>query len=200
MREIDVKGKQYSQTRYAIDCLAWATNRRGHNRWASDDVATSVYNYLVQNHVDMATVDFRGRPGVLVNSHHIQNAMERLVKAGLAKVKYTPGRYKRVAEFEFAADVILTGHDVNKRDPIDRLKESATRDAEISKGVGKIVTALTGPPPKLDIVLPMPEIPLKPYRHDEVTDLLSQWQKADADAHADYIDTLITTLKVLLGG
>lgn len=188
MREIQLEGKVYAHTKYAISAIAWATNRRGHNEWESDDVVATIYDYLIRNNVKMETTDYRGRDKVLVGVAHVERAIIRLVEAKLAHATWSSHpRHRRLIKFGFEPDVTLTGHSVDKL-PVS---EPVVAEHRLS-GVAE--------PVKLDIQLPMPEIPYKPYRHEEVTDLLQRWQKADAEAHANYIDTLIETLKVVLDG
>lgn len=189
MREIKFDSKVYSHTKYAVDAIAWATNRRGHNRWEGDDVVNQVHEYLIRNNVKMETLDYRGRDRMLVGARHIERAMVRLTEVGLARIKRREGG-TTIVSFEFEPDVILTGHSVDKNetgDPIDRLKEAAA-EPRVASAITELVD------------MPMPELPFHPYRHDELTELLSSWQKRDGDAHADYIDRLIDTLKVVVNG
>lgn len=181
MREIEFKDKVYAHTQYAVDAIAWATNRRGHNRWESDDVTDTIVDYLKKNNVELVTKSFNGKDDVIVNRSAIRRAMLRLAEAKLARVKNSDNA-RHIIEFEFAPDVILTGHGVNRTGEAAKMADEAAK------------------PVKLDIELPMPETPFQRYRHDEIDRLLLEHNQRDPDGHADYIDRLIETLKVVLYG
>jgi hypothetical protein len=197
MREIVLKSKAYALTRYTIDALAWATNRRGHNKWQGVNVGDIIYQYLLAHDVDLSVEPAhksRNDPRTVndvfyINPQNLKYTMRRLEAEGYATLEV---KGKRFVSFEFNADVILTGHGV-------RFTEKAVHASEVHHIPFKKAGVPTAGAPT-DIVLPMPEIPHTRYHATELNELLDRWAERDPEAYARYADQLEITLGVLLDG
>jgi hypothetical protein len=197
MREIVLGAKATQLTKYTIDALAWATNRRGHNKWQGVNVGDIIYQYLLSHDVDLSVLpahtsvrDPRMVNDIFyINPQNLKYTMKRLEAEGYAILEV---KGKRFVSFEFKPDVILTGHGV-------RFVEKPVHATEVHHIPFKRAGAPTAGAPT-DIVLPMPEIPHTRYHATELNELLDRWAERDPEAYAKYADALETTLGVLLDG
>jgi hypothetical protein len=190
MRDLELKGKMFKNTRQTIDALAWATNRRGRITWTDDrHVVGKIRQYLVEHHVKLHTDDVR------TMERHMRLTIDRLVDEGYAEVK-TGGIRNALTSFRFKDDVNITGYTPIFVDP---------NKPEVAVVSDVAVTPPTTHQPLMpnalaNLTMPLPELP-KPdrYMKAEIDSLLDRWADVDVDSYANWADQLMQRLGVVLG-
>lgn len=191
MRNLELKGKVFKNTRQTIDALAWATNRRGRITWTDDrHVVGKIRQYLIDHHVHLHASDAR------TMERHMRLTIDKLVREGYAEVK-DGGVRNALTSFRFKDDVNITGYTPVFDDPNPRTVVVEVNDTAIPTP--------TTPTPVMpnalaSLAMPLPDIP-KPdrYMKAEVDGLLDRWADADADSYANWVDQLMQRLGLVLG-
>lgn len=181
MRKIKLSGREYATTKYTLEAIVWATNRRGRVSWKDNNgVSTQIIGYLKEHKVDLPDL----------NAKRVAHVINRLVNEGYAWVKYGGhgGYGTKIVEFGFKEDVNLTGYTPQyEKGEWEKMKNSLPEQTPA-------VLPTPIPPP------PLPPIPYQRYHAIEIDDLLHRWALQDAEGYAEWADKLIAHLGVILNG
>jgi hypothetical protein len=194
MRDIELKGKVFKNTRQTVDALAWATNRRGRITWIDDrHVVGKIRQYLIDHHVKLHNDNAKDM------ERHIRLTINRLVNEGYAEAK-GGGVRNALTSFRFKDDVNITGYTPIFVDP-NKPEVVSVYDGATPEPVTPPITHQALMPNALaNLSMPLPEMP-KPdrYMKAEVDRLLERWAEFDPDSYANWVDQLMQRLGVVLG-
>lgn len=179
MRKIKFPVGTKRSTRTNVTSVAWATNRRGHNSWKSDNVVGEIGKYLEDHNV------------VIHPDQHLGITLRWLEDQGYGK-RLVKG--KRVLLFSFDNDVILSGMEPMFDKP-EEVSVSTVEESNPPKP--KVVTKNESKPLTQKLVLPpTPAEVLKPplHRFVEFAEALDKWADVNPDGYKQWVDTVIPWL------
>lgn len=182
MKKIKIPAGSKQQTRINVPAVAWATNRRGHNSWKSDNVTEDIRKYLETHNVVIHPAQ---TIGATLRWFEDKGYGVRIIKG------------KRTVFFKFNDDVILTGMEPifqpSEEEEVATLPESNPTEA-------KLVTINSNNPALTKLVVPplppTPEEVLKPplYRFVEFMEAVDKWADKKPEDYVKWVNAVIPWL------
>lgn len=212
-KQLEYPDGTHSFTKARIEAVAWATYRRGHAKWEGHNIPNQIASYLTNlgypmrnedaryviewvakhkfGYATLANVGTKDRKRYAEFNFFRNYDISNCTPKGLLqhKVKGQPANLvKNTVSNGSAPELEAVVHDEPQThiDPVDHLKQRA--EEERARQVEMAKPVLTPPMP---FEPPKP----KPYRLEQLDELLTDWADVDPENYAKWVDGVIESFQ-----